>query len=232
MLEVKPPRTPSRIPLGQLLVRSGLIDQDELAVALDRHRRTGTHIGAVIIELGLATERQVIQSLSRQLQIPSLDLNLARISPEVTRWVDVRLAERFRIFPVGADRERSLLRVATSDPTDVEALETLTAHSGMMVFFLLSDQATIQRTIRRYYHRPTTLQPPPLPVHARLAEVEQALKEQAMAVRSMLEVLDRKSLISRDEVLSRLMPAVRRPPPLPLRRSCHQRWLPLLRDDS
>jgi hypothetical protein len=65
-----------------------------------------------------------------------------------------------------------------------------------------------------------------------LAEVEQALREQSMAVRSMLELLDKKGVVSREEVLSRLMPAVHRPPPLPLHRAGHQRWLPLLREDS
>jgi type IV pilus assembly protein PilB len=133
----------NQLPLGQLLVRSGLIDQEELTVALDLQRGTGAPLGSVLVELGLASEREIIQVLSRQLQIPQMDLDAANISPDVTRFVDVQLAERYGVFPVSADPGRSLLRVATSDPNNLEALETLSAHSGMMVLFMLSTTGTI-----------------------------------------------------------------------------------------
>lgn len=230
MLEVKPTRSFRRPSLGEILVRSGTIDGDELEVALQRARQIRRPLGTVLVELGLATEKDVTQALSRQLNVPSMDLDSAQISADVTRWVDVELAEKFRVFPVGADPGQALLRVATSDPTNVEALETLTRRSGMMVFFFLCDETTIVRAIRRYYHRETPIQvvvPPPDP---RVAELEQAVREQGIALRAMLEALDRKGLVSREELLARITPSVKRPPPLPMRRTSWRRWLPLLRD--
>ena len=228
----KSPRrlTRNRPQLGEMLVRSGLIDEDDLKVALELQEGSGTPLGTVLVELGLASERQIIQVLSRQLQVPSMDLDVENLSSDATRFVDVQVAERFNVFPISADPKQGLLRVATADPTSVEALEALTAQTGMMVVFVLSAESTISRTIRRFYRPEEPRRTPSTEI--RLAEVEALLQEQSMAVRSMLELLDKKGVVSREEVLDRLMPAVHKPPPLPLRRTGHQRWLPLLREDS
>ena len=238
MVELKSSRKRDRPHLGQLLVRAGCIDPEELEIALEL-QQTGVvsralPLGAVLVELGLTTEKAVTQALSRQLHVPAVDLDAAQISPDVTRYVDVSLAERFKVFPVGADHERSLLRVATADPSNVEALESLTAHSGMMVFFFLSDPGTIHRAIQRYYRPEVVIEARPVTVpanpaaDARIAELEAAIKEQGAAIRTMVELLDTKGVVRREELLHRLAGSPRRPPALPLRRSGRKRVLSLL----
>src|SRR5438874_11511787 len=76
MIDVKPGRRRSRIRLGELLVRSGCIDRDELAVALElQGERPEQSLGSVLVGLGLTTERAVTQALSRQLNVPAVDLD-------------------------------------------------------------------------------------------------------------------------------------------------------------
>jgi hypothetical protein len=215
--------------LGELLVQQGAIDRDELDVALERHARVGGTLGAVLVDLGLVSPRTLTQALSKQLSIPALDLEATRIAPDLTRWVDVSLAERFRVFPVAVEPRQALLRVATADPHNLEALETLTAHVGMMVFFFLSDEHTIVRTIERYYRRETPL---PTRLDLRVAELEQAMREQSMAIRGMVEMLDERGLMRREAFLDRLTLPGQRPPPLPLRRAGPRRLLWSLSEDA
>jgi hypothetical protein len=229
MLEVKPLRRRPRPTLGELLVQQGAIDPDELEVALERQARVGGTLGGVLVDLGLVSSRLLMQALSSQLSIPALDLESTRIAPDVTRWVDVSVAERFRVFPVAAEPRQALLRVATADPQNVEALETLTAHSGMMVFFFLCDERTIVRTIDRYYRRAA---PPPPQLDLRVAELEHVMREQGQAIRAMVELLDRRGLMRREALLDRLAPQNTLPPPLPLKRAGPRRLLWHIRDDA
>ena len=57
-------------------------------------------------------------------------------------------------------------------------------------------------------------------VGLRMAQLEKMVAQQSFALRGMLELLDTKGVIRRDEFLARMNPgAVRKPPPLPLRRT-------------
>ena len=66
--------------LGECLIQAGLITEDDLQSALAEHKRTGERLGAVLVRLNLATERQIAKALAYQLGFPYL--NLAENPPE------------------------------------------------------------------------------------------------------------------------------------------------------
>ncbi len=53
-------------PLGKLLVRRGLIDEDQLRVALEEQRTSGEHLGAILIAHGFTSPALVAQALATQ----------------------------------------------------------------------------------------------------------------------------------------------------------------------
>jgi chromosome segregation ATPase len=59
-------RPPEPAPLGAILVRRGVLTEEQLAVALDEQKRTGEQIGEVIVRLGLALASSVAQALATQ----------------------------------------------------------------------------------------------------------------------------------------------------------------------
>ena len=58
--------------LGELLIRKGLLDADDLEQALELHRERGDKIGKILVDLGFVNPRDVLATLSEQLQIPLL----------------------------------------------------------------------------------------------------------------------------------------------------------------
>ena len=56
--------------LGESLIQAGLITEDDLRTALAEHKRTGERLGAVLVRMNLATERQIAKALAYQLGFP------------------------------------------------------------------------------------------------------------------------------------------------------------------
>ena len=54
--------------LGVLLLRLGLIDEDQLEHALNEHKRTGLSLSKILIRLGMVSEEVLTQILGKQLQ--------------------------------------------------------------------------------------------------------------------------------------------------------------------
>jgi len=60
----KPPSL--RMPLGLLLVSRGILTNEQLKIALDQHRASGTNFGDVVQELGFATQQHVTAAVAAQ----------------------------------------------------------------------------------------------------------------------------------------------------------------------
>lgn len=54
--------------LGQLLLRQGVLDEDQLAHAMSEHRRTGLALAKIIVRLGMVTEDTLTSILGVQMQ--------------------------------------------------------------------------------------------------------------------------------------------------------------------
>ena len=60
--------------LGELLLKAQLITQQQLDKALDEQRTTGGKLGEILQRLGYVTEDDIIECLSHQFGVPSINL--------------------------------------------------------------------------------------------------------------------------------------------------------------
>lgn len=58
----------NKIKVGELLLRQGLIDEDQLEHAINEQKRTGIRLGKILVRLGMITEEQMTSVLGQQLQ--------------------------------------------------------------------------------------------------------------------------------------------------------------------
>jgi hypothetical protein len=58
--------TPRQRQLGEILVDTGVLSEDELAIVLAEHQRTGRMLGELAVSLGLATSRSITDALAAQ----------------------------------------------------------------------------------------------------------------------------------------------------------------------
>ncbi len=113
-----------KIRIGDLLVKNGVITDEQLMNALATQKKTGSKLGNTLIELGLVTSQQFHEFLANQLQLPFIDLKHYNYDPDVVRLLPETAARRFRAIVLGEENGRLLVGVA--DPTDIYAYDELT----------------------------------------------------------------------------------------------------------
>src|SRR5690554_423156 len=109
--------------LGDLLVQHQLITEEQLQQALDDQRINGRKLGVTLIDLGLISERALLEFLAKQMDIPLLDLHERKIAQTAVNLVPEVQARRHRALVIDADDDTAL--VAMSDPADLAAVDTI-----------------------------------------------------------------------------------------------------------
>ncbi|HYO72870.1 MAG TPA: ATPase [Archangium sp.] len=140
--------------LGELLRDDGLVDELQLRAALGFHNKWGVPLGQVVVDMGFCSALQVLETLARQLRLPSVDLDSEVLNPQLADVLPARVAEECRVVPLRLEGHRdSVLVVATTAPADPPALDEVARVSGKArVVTLLATDAAISRAIDRLYH--------------------------------------------------------------------------------
>lgn len=106
-----------KIRIGDLLVQHRIISHEQLMAALAEQKKSGRKLGRTLIDLNFINETDLLNFLSRQLQIPFLDIAQYKRKPEVCKELPENLARRFRVMLLESNANDVLLAMA--DPTDL-----------------------------------------------------------------------------------------------------------------
>src|SRR5699024_6135373 len=108
--------------LGDLLLTSQLITEEQLETALER-KQPDEKLGDVLLQEGYMTEQQLIEVLEFQLGVPHINLQQYPIEQETVNILSRELAMRHQVMPVKTKDNQ--LFVAMADPMDYFATEEL-----------------------------------------------------------------------------------------------------------
>ncbi|OAI08768.1 GspE/PulE family protein [Methylomonas methanica] len=112
-----------KIRIGDLLVQHRIISHEQLMTALAEQKKTGRKLGRTLVDLNYISETDLLSFLSRQLQIPFLDISQYKRKPEICKELPENLARRFRVMLLESNANDVLLAMA--DPTDLMGLDEL-----------------------------------------------------------------------------------------------------------
>jgi type IV pilus assembly protein PilB len=149
--------------IGELLLESGLITEQQLEQALAAQKGDGRKLGQVLIDLKLVGEMQLTQALSRQLSVPWVSLYHVDFSRSLLNLVPRDVAEKYMLVPIYVRKVRKqgdTLYVAMDDPTNEAALGEVAATSGLPVRPMIACPSDVRSAIRVYYGG-GTLEPMP-----------------------------------------------------------------------
>jgi len=135
--------------LGQMLVESGLLSEEQVAQAAREASATGRRLGEYVVEQGLITGEALAMTLSLQLGIPFLDLLRFDIQPEALAALPAEVCREHTLIPVETDG-RSLL-VTMSDPGNVQFIEELRSMTGLEIRPAVGIPDEIRRAINARY---------------------------------------------------------------------------------
>ena len=135
--------------LGECLIQAGLITEDDLQSALTEHKRTGERLGAVLVRLNLATERQIAKALAYQLGFPYL--NLGETPPDSTVVTLIPKDVALKRSCVAIRLDKNLLTVAMADPLLFSLVQDLEFQTGYRIKQVVATRADILEAIASGY---------------------------------------------------------------------------------
>ncbi|PPK51817.1 GspE/PulE family protein [Marinobacter persicus] len=112
-----------KIRIGDLLVQNDVITEDQLKTALREQKNTGRKLGRTLVELGYVEEDTLLNILSRQLNVPFVQLRHYQFNNELVKKLPEAMARRFRAI-VLAEQNGELL-VGMADPLDLVGYDEL-----------------------------------------------------------------------------------------------------------
>jgi MSHA biogenesis protein MshE len=112
-----------KIRIGDLLVQHDVITEEQLAKGLQQQKETGQKLGRVLVDLGYLGEDQFLEFLSKQLDIPFIDLRRFDFDTELVQRLPESYARRYRAIVLTDERDG--LMVGMSDPMDIFAYDDI-----------------------------------------------------------------------------------------------------------
>jgi type IV pilus assembly protein PilB len=140
----------SWIPLGALLVRTGLITSEQLELALAEKESSGQRLGEIVLDREWVTPAAVAQALAKQYGLRYLDLSSAEIDMDVARLLPEALARRYGALPLKRINA-NLLLVGVEDPTNVSIADDLRIALDSSIQFVVIAGRELEKTLNRLY---------------------------------------------------------------------------------
>ena len=134
--------------LGDILVKAGLIGQEELILARNQQEQ-GEFIGDTLIRLKLVTENHLIAAIQKELGVEYLDLRELTIPINVARALPRDLCEQSRLMPIKLDGNQ--LTIAMADPSDILKCDNIAMVTGLRVASVLASSSQIGERLKQVW---------------------------------------------------------------------------------
>jgi type IV pilus assembly protein PilB len=135
--------------IGDLLLREGLVTQDQLNKALTEQRHNGTRVGYNLVKLGYVKETDLTRMLARQHKMPAVDLTKFQVDPRIAKLIPGELALKHSVLPL--KRDGRTLTVAMSDPASMSVLDDIKFITRLDIFPVIAGEFTLRNAIEKFY---------------------------------------------------------------------------------
>lgn len=142
--------TSTRKQLGQILLSKRVLTVEQLERAIEEQQahRHSKLLGEVLIELGLASEDQVVEALAEAYNVPYAKLTPRFVDPKVIELMPREFLEKHGVLPLF--KVHNVLTIAMSEPANVFLIEEVARSTGCLVQVVAVSGADIQAILAQY----------------------------------------------------------------------------------
>ena len=141
--------------LGDILVKSETITQEQLEEGLRQQRSSGKKLGETLVEAGITTEDSIAVALANQLGYNMV--NLAETEPDKKLYeqfpqLTAAMLRKYSALPYELDpNSPNILHVAMSDPMDMVAMDDIAMITNMQVEPMVTTAREIGQAIDKVF---------------------------------------------------------------------------------
>jgi general secretion pathway protein E len=140
---------PVRKRLGEILIERGKLDAAGLERALRLQQGSGDKLGALLVSLGVVSQRDVSEALAMQLGLPLIEAAGYPEMPILEERVSARFLRDSRALPLTEDEHE--LALAMADPTDTYTMNAFEMVTGRKVRALVAIPSELDAALERLY---------------------------------------------------------------------------------
>jgi general secretion pathway protein E len=140
---------PVRKRLGEILIERGKLDAAGLERALRLQQESGDKLGALLVSLGVVSQRDVSEALALQLGLPLIEAAGYPEMPILEERVSARFLRDSRALPLTEDEHE--LALAMADPTDMYTMNAFEMVTGRKVRPLVAIPSELDAALERLY---------------------------------------------------------------------------------
>ena len=139
----------SKEPLGEILIKRGLIKPDQLAKALEIQSKETGLIGEILLKLGFISETDIVVALVMQNNLPYVAINKYDLNQDVVRLIPEETARQFHV--VALEKNGEVLSVVMEDPLNPIVRAKLEEVTKCRIVPFIATKTEIDQTINKWY---------------------------------------------------------------------------------
>jgi CheY-like chemotaxis protein len=138
-----------RTNLAKLLVREGIVSLEQIKEAVESGKESGYDLGESLAALGYVNEQQLVEFLSREYGVPSMDIDGCETDRSVIGLIPRETAHEKFLVPISV--EGADLTIAVSDPSNILMLDDLGFITGKNIKPVVASERSIRHKLAEYY---------------------------------------------------------------------------------
>jgi len=137
---------------GELLIERGKLTPAQVEAALGERKDSRERLGQTLVRTGLLQEQDVVELLADQFSLPIASAAvISQADPEAVELIPEHLARQACMLAL--KREESMLDVAVADPLDVISLDHLRALTGCVLRVQIARASELIEAIDEFYQQ-------------------------------------------------------------------------------
>jgi type IV pilus assembly protein PilB len=109
--------------LGEMLIEARLLAPEQFNQMLGEQKSSGLKLGQFLVRKGIVSESQIVDTLSRQLNLPKYHPDRYPIDVTLAGLIPADVAQKMMAAPL--QKKGRLLSVALTDPLDIKVIDSL-----------------------------------------------------------------------------------------------------------
>ena len=143
----------SKLRLGEILIKEGLLLDAQLDEALRFQKLSGRTIGDIIVDRGFVKENDLANALAKQLDIPFVSMADGSLSPSKNDNLEKLIPQSFArsqmVIPLS--KHLQSLTVALANPLDLLVIDNLKKITGYDINPVIATKGDMREAIAKFY---------------------------------------------------------------------------------
>jgi type IV pilus assembly protein PilB len=135
--------------IGEMLIKSGIIDETQLTEALERQKKENKRLGEILTDLGYISGKELIWFLSEQADMPFIELTPNMLDHALINRFPEKMLRENNVLPLYETDDR--IYFALGDPTNTGVTQTLKAYTAKEIVVSGAEATAITQILDKYF---------------------------------------------------------------------------------